>query len=35
VPNTGTEFDLMDETLVLDDPFQIQVPDLPAAVRRS
>lgn len=35
VPNTGTEFDLMDATLVLDDPFQIQVPDLPAAVRRS
>jgi len=35
VPSTGTEFDLMDATLVLDDPFQIQVPDLPAAVRRS
>lgn len=35
VPTAGTEFDLMDETLVLDDPFQIQVPDLPAAVRRS
>jgi hypothetical protein len=35
VPATGTEFDLMDESLVLDDPFQIQVPDLPAAVRRS
>lgn len=35
VPDTGTEFDLMDETLVQDDPFQIQVPDLPAAVRRS
>jgi len=35
VPATGTEFDLMDAGLVLDDPFQIQVPDLPAAVRRS
>ena len=35
VPTTGTEFDLMDANLVLDDPFQIQVPDLPAAVRRS
>lgn len=35
VPSTGTEFDLMDADLVLDDPFQIQVPDLPAAVRRS
>lgn len=35
VPDTGTEFDLMDSSLVLDDPFQIQVPDLPAAVRRS
>jgi hypothetical protein len=35
VPDTGTEFDLMDPTLVQDDPFQIQVPDLPAAVRRS
>jgi hypothetical protein len=35
VPTTGTEFDLMDETLVQDDPFQIQVPDLPSAVRRS
>ena len=35
VPSTGTEFDLMDEGLVLDDAFQIQVPDLPVAVRRS
>lgn len=35
VPNTGTEFDLMDDTLVQDDPFQIQVPDLPSAVRRT
>lgn len=35
VPNSGTEFDLMDVDLVQDDPFQIQVPDLPAAVRRS
>lgn len=35
VPATGTEFDLMDPALVQDDPFQIQVPDLPSAVRRS
>jgi hypothetical protein len=35
VPDTGTEFDLMDPALQLDDPFQIQVPDLPSAVRRS
>ncbi len=35
VPSSGTEFDLMDPNLVLDDPFQIQIPDLPAAVRRS
>ena len=35
VPDTGTEFDLMDPSLVLDDPFQIQEPDLPSAVRRS
>lgn len=35
VPSTGTEFDLLDASLVQDDPFQIQVPDLPSAVRRS
>jgi hypothetical protein len=35
VPSTGTEFDIMDPTLVQDDPFQIQVPDLPAAPRSS
>jgi len=35
VPSTGTEFDLMDEDLVQDDPFQIQVPDLPSAPRSS
>lgn len=35
VPSTGTEFDLMDESLVVDDRFDIQVPDLPSAVRRS
>lgn len=35
VPDTGTEFDLMDASLVLDDPFQIHEPDLPSAVRRS
>lgn len=35
VPNVGTEFDLLDPLLVKDDAFGIQVPDLPAAVRRS
>jgi hypothetical protein len=35
VPSTGTEFDIMDPILVQDDPFQIQVPDLPAAPRSS
>lgn len=35
VPDTGTEFDLLDPTLQVDDPFGIQTPDLPAAVRRS
>lgn len=35
VPDTGTEFDLLDESLVTDDPFGIQTPDLPAAVRRT
>lgn len=35
VPDTGTEFDLMDASLQLDDPFNIQVVDMPSAVRRS
>lgn len=35
VPTTGTDFDLLDPSLQQDDPFNIQVPDLPAAVRRS
>ena len=35
VPDTGTEFDILDATLTQDDPFNIQVPDLPSAVRRS
>lgn len=35
VPDTGTEFDLMEPSLVLDDPFQIHEPDLPSAIRRS
>lgn len=35
VPSTGTTFDLLDPTLQTDDPFGIQVPDLPAAVRHS
>jgi hypothetical protein len=35
VPSTGTEFNLMDEVAAADDLFQIQTPDIPAAVRRS
>jgi hypothetical protein len=35
VPTTGTEFDLLDDGLVIDDAFEIQVPDLPYAPRRS
>jgi len=35
VPSIGTEFDIMDPNLVQDDPFQIQVPDLPAAPRTT
>jgi hypothetical protein len=35
VPSTGTEFDLLDNSLVVDDAFNIQVPDLPYAPRRS
>jgi len=35
VPSSGTEFDLMDPAIAQDDPFAIQVPDLPAAARRS
>lgn len=35
VPDTGTEFDLLDDDLVVDDAFNIQVPDLPYAPRRS
>jgi hypothetical protein len=35
VPSSGTLFDLMDPNLVQDDPFQIQVPDLPAAPRST
>lgn len=35
VPSTGTEFDLLDPSLQTDDPFGIQLPDLPAAVRGS
>lgn len=35
VPSSGTEFNLLDPTLQTDDPFGIQVPDLPAAGRSS
>lgn len=35
VPDTGTEFDLLDPALQTDDPWNIQVPDLPSAVRRT
>lgn len=35
VPDTGTEFDLLDDTLVVDDQFEIKRPELPYAPRRS
>jgi hypothetical protein len=35
VPDTGTEFDVMSAIAAADDVFQIQIPDIPAAVRRS
>jgi hypothetical protein len=35
VPDQGTEFSLMDTVSTVDDNFQIQVPDIPDAVRRS
>jgi hypothetical protein len=35
VPSTGTEFNLLDPLLQVDDMFGIQQPDLPAAVRRT
>jgi len=35
VPSTGSTFDLLDQSLQTDDPFGIQTPDLPAAVRSS
>jgi hypothetical protein len=35
VPSTGTEFDLLDDSLVMDDQFEIKRPDLPYAPRSS
>jgi hypothetical protein len=35
VPASGSEFDLLDSSLVVGDEFQIQRPDLPYAPRRS
>jgi hypothetical protein len=35
VPNAGSTFDLLDPSLQTDDPFGIQTPDLPAAVRST
>jgi hypothetical protein len=35
VPSTGTEFDLLDDSLVVDDQLEIKRPDLPYAPRRS
>lgn len=35
VPNTGTEFDLLSDSLVVDGELEIKVPDLPYAPRRS
>jgi len=35
VPTTGTEFSVNDAVAAADDLFQIQIPDIPAAVRRT
>ena len=35
VPTTGTEFDLLDDSLVVDDQLEIKRPELPYAPRRS
>jgi hypothetical protein len=35
VPASGSEFDLLDDSLVVGDEFEIQVPDIPYAPRRS
>lgn len=35
VPSTGTSFDLMDDSLVQHDPFEIKTSSIPYAVRRS
>lgn len=35
VPDTGTEFNVNDAVAAVDDGFQIQTPDIPAAVRRT
>lgn len=35
VPTTGDSFDLLSAIASADDQFQIQTPDIPAAVRRS
>jgi hypothetical protein len=35
VPSTGTEFDVLGAVAAADDLFQLQVPTIPAAVRRS
>jgi len=35
VPDTGTEFDLLDDSLVVNDRFEIQTPDIPYAPRRT
>ncbi len=35
VPSTGTEFDVLSEIAAADDIFQIQTPDISAAVRRT
>jgi hypothetical protein len=35
IPTSGSEFNVLDEIAAADDIFQIQIPDIPAAVRRS
>jgi len=35
VPSTGTDFSVNDAIAASDDLFQVQVPDIPSAVRRT
>ena len=35
IPSSGTEFDILGEIAAADDVFQVHIPDIPAAVRRT